>query len=97
MKKYTREEFNNLTKEELIDIPNDEYRNIPSHVKRSCSGCGFMTSALSHWCTNKDAIEARGTTLPGIIKCDYWKDKKSFSFKNLFKLIFIFLKPIREK
>jgi hypothetical protein len=29
--------------------------------------------AMSWWCTSKEAKKARGTSLPGCIKCTFWK------------------------
>ena len=49
-----------------------ELDNSISFEKHSCYDCGHLKSALSWWCTSKEAKAARGTSLPGCIKCPYW-------------------------
>lgn len=49
---------------------------MPPEEKRSCYACKYMKSALSWWCGNDEAIKARGTSIPGCIKCSYWELKK---------------------
>lgn len=44
----------------------------PFELKR-CYDCAFMKPALSWWCSNKEAIKARGTSIPGIKNCPYWE------------------------
>lgn len=48
-------------------------KNETPFEKKSCYDCGYLKSALSWWCGNKEAIKARGTSLPGCIHCPYWK------------------------
>ena len=50
---------------------------VPDEKRKSCYDCGFCLGALSWWCTNKEAIKARGTSFPGIIGCPYWKPTKT--------------------
>lgn len=47
--------------------------------RRSCYDCLFLKSALSWWCTNKDACKARGTSFPGVIHCPYWERDLKFN------------------
>lgn len=53
--------------------------------ERQCAYCGYLKSALSWWCTNKEAIEQRGTSIPGIRNCPYWKPDKKYIYKSLKK------------
>jgi len=39
---------------------------------RRCYDCVYMRGAVSWWCTNKAAIEYRGTRIPGISHCNFW-------------------------
>lgn len=48
---------------------------------RACSrhhgpDCRYLTAALSCWCTNKQSIHARGTTIPGVIDCPYYQPEE---------------------
>ncbi len=60
------------TKDQIRRMPNDQFVNANPFVKQSCSDCVFMKSALSFWCSNKEAIKFRGTSIPGIIFCKFW-------------------------
>ena len=44
----------------------------PDAELRSCADCASLASALTWWCTLKDAAKYRGTTLPGVIHCPFW-------------------------
>lgn len=44
---------------------------------RSCYDCSFLVAKVNWWCSNKDAIKARGTAIPGCIHCPYWKPEMS--------------------
>ena len=54
-------------------------------MRRSGPNCKYLTSALSYWCTNKACSRFRGTTIPGIINCPYYRpvDKPSLWWENL--------------
>jgi len=46
--------------------------------ERACSrpdgpDCQFLVSARSWWCTNRKCIQERGTSIPGIRDCPYYK------------------------
>lgn len=56
-------------------MSDEEFQSVPPEIKRSCYDCAFCKPALSWWCTNKEAIKLRGTSIPGIIKCPYWEKK----------------------
>ena len=42
-------------------------------VRRSCHDCGWLKAYVSWWCTNPEAKKARGTAIPGVYHCPYWK------------------------
>lgn len=50
--------------------------------KKSCYDCAHLKSALSWWCSNEEAIEARGTRIPGCIHCPYWSPEWSMIEKE---------------
>jgi hypothetical protein len=64
--------FSEMTSAEIQAMSDEEFKAVSPFEKRSCYHCGHLKSALSWWCTCKEAKEARGTSLPGIIKCTYW-------------------------
>ena len=64
--------FNELTTEEINSMSDEDFKNVSPFEKKSCYHCNHLKSGLSWWCTNPDAKKARGTTLPGVIKCPYW-------------------------
>lgn len=59
--------------------------------ERNCADCGWLTAALHWWCTNQKAIDARGTTFPGICHCPWWKPDRDYIRKQLREL------PIQSK
>jgi hypothetical protein len=64
----------------------------PDSIKKSCYDCYFLTSALSWWCTNKKAIEYRGTSFPGVCNCHFWKPirkKEDLSWFEKIKFFFL--------
>jgi hypothetical protein len=65
--------FNDMTQGEINTMSQEDFENVSPFEKRSCYDCAHLKSAMSLWCTNKDAIEARGTSLPGCIKCTFWQ------------------------
>lgn len=44
----------------------------PDATLRRCFDCRHMRAAVSWWCTNKEAIAHRGTSIPGIRDCGFW-------------------------
>lgn len=48
----------------------------PDSEKARCYDCRFLKGAVSWWCTNDEAKEARGTSIPGICQCPYWEPAK---------------------
>lgn len=50
---------------------------------KSCADCKYLGSKVSWCCGNEDAIKARGTSLPGVIHCPYFKIDKNYTRKEL--------------
>lgn len=73
---YTKEQFYKLSQDQLKAIPDEIYRNIPGGVKNSCADCGHIVEAVHLWCGSADAGKARGTRIPGVIKCQFWIPEK---------------------
>jgi len=46
---------------------------IPDIKKRRCYDCGYLVGRVTLWCNNAKAIEFRGTQIPGIRNCQFWK------------------------
>ena len=46
-------------------------------VLRSCYNCAWIVAYVSLWCSNDDAIEDRGTRIPGCIHCPHWSPDRS--------------------
>lgn len=65
--------FNEMTQSEINAMSEEDFKAVSPFEKRSCYDCGHLKSVLSWWCTSKDAKKARGTSLPGCIKCTFWK------------------------
>ena len=65
--------FAEMSQEEINAMTPEEFAAVPPDQKRSCYDCGWIVTALSHWCGNEEASRARGTKFPGCIKCTYWK------------------------
>ena len=53
------------------------------YENKQCAFCGWLKSALHWWCTNEEAAKARGTTIPGISKCPWWKPDKTYIGKEI--------------
>lgn len=54
-------------------MSDEEFKAVSPFDKKSCYDCKYLKRALSHWCRNPEAIAARGTSIPGCIKCPYWE------------------------
>lgn len=68
-----KKKFSEMSQEEIRAMSDEEFKAVSPFEKRSCYDCRFCKSVLSNWCTNKNAIKARGTRIPGVIKCPYWE------------------------
>ena len=52
-------------------------------LSRSCVYCRYLVSHISWWCGNENSINARGTRIPGVIHCPYFKVDKGYVRKEL--------------
>jgi hypothetical protein len=50
----------------------------PDAARRACDDCRHMKAALSWWCTNKAACDARGTSIPGVHSCTFWEPARRY-------------------
>lgn len=41
--------------------------------RRDCSDCRHLKAYVTLWCGNEEAIKFRGTSIPGIYNCKFWK------------------------
>ncbi len=41
--------------------------------RMACNDCKYCEGYISLWCTNKDAVKARRTAIPGVFNCPFWK------------------------
>lgn len=62
-----------MSQSEIDAMSDKEFRAVSPFEKKSCYDCKHVKCALSWWCSNEDAIKARGTRIPGCIKCTYWE------------------------
>ena len=65
--------FSEMNSSEIAEMSDGDFRSVSPFEKKSCADCGHLKKALSLWCGNEVAISARGTRIPGVIKCPYWK------------------------
>ena len=65
--------FNEMTSFEIDKMSREEFKYVSPFDKKSCFDCGNLKQALSLWCGSAAARKARGTGIPGCIKCPYWK------------------------
>ena len=66
----------------------------PDYNKKSCYDCRFCQGAVSWWCINKDARIYRGTSIPGVIKCKFWKPVMMYSEMPLVKRFLLLFNPM---
>lgn len=45
----------------------------PDSDEKRCGDCRHMESAVSWWCTNRDAIDVRATLIPETRLCRFWE------------------------
>lgn len=69
----TRRGLNKLTRETVNNMTKEEWLNYDPFLKKCCADCFSLKPAINLWCTNQSAIKARGTSLPGVWGCTYWK------------------------
>jgi len=52
---------------------NTQIGNFNPFVRRYCPDCFYLKELISLWCGHDIAIQKRGTTIPGVHFCPYWK------------------------
>ena len=84
MKRYLRKILNRFFNKKLITAKflflRKEYR------RRNCASCNFLVGYINWWCSNKDACKMRGTNIPGVCHCPYWKPARKYIKRKLRKL-----------
>jgi len=48
----------------------------PDAGRRCCADCCHLQAAVSWWCVSDEAVEARGTSIPGVRDCVFWQPAK---------------------
>ena len=56
------------------------------YKQRCCASCGWMKANVSWWCMNEKARATRGTSIPGVHNCPYWKLDREYMIKQLKQL-----------
>jgi len=72
MARMIEKKFNEMSQAEIEELSAEEFGSISPFEKKGCYACGYLKSAISWWCMNPEAIKARGTSIPGVVKCKYW-------------------------
>ena len=62
-----------LTEKDIQNMSDEEWRDLSPFLKKHCTDCAFLKGAMSWYCTNEDAKQMRGTSLPAICLCPFWK------------------------
>lgn len=65
--------FSELSPSEIQALSKEEFKNISPFEKKSCYDCTYCKPAVTLWCRNEEAVKARGTAIPGVIKCPFWE------------------------
>ena len=74
--KWLRRIINRLFKTKLTTTQFHILREI--YRRRNCAQCNFLVAYINWWCSNDDACEMRGTNIPGVCHCPYWKPNRKF-------------------
>lgn len=83
MRKWFKKIINRIFKTRLTKAQLYLLRYI--YRQRDCAHCGFLVAYVSWWCSNKEACKTRGTKIPGVCHCPYWKPDKKFIRRKLRK------------
>lgn len=51
----------------------------PDASNKRCSDCFYCRGAVNLWCTNEEAAKYRGTRIPGVRNCHFWKPCRKVS------------------
>ena len=72
--------FSETTQADRNAMTPEEWSTVPPEEKRSCYDCAYLQSHITWWCKNKEAIKARGTSIPGVCLCPYWSKVTTTTF-----------------
>ena len=61
---------------------------------RRCSDCAHMRGYVSWWCTSPEAKEYRGTSIPGVCECPFWKPCSKWEDLGIVRRLAITLNPV---
>lgn len=81
--KWSKKIINRLFKTKLTTTQLHLAREI--YKGRSCAHCGFLVAHINWWCSNNDASKVRGTKIPGVYHCPYWKPDRKYIRQKLRK------------
>jgi hypothetical protein len=70
-----KKSYKQLTHRERKTLTDKEYYSYPPEERKECCDCTYLKSKISWWCTNQAAIDWRGTAIPGVALCPFWKSK----------------------
>jgi len=54
-----------------------------AYQMKCCADCGWLKAKVSWWCMNPEAVKVRGTAIPGVQHCPYWKPDKEWIRKQI--------------
>jgi hypothetical protein len=81
--------FSEMTRKERANLTDEEWNAVPPEEKKSCHDCRHLKAYVNLWCGNENAIEWRGTSIPGGCLCPFWEGKpKSKTLMEMIKWIF---------
>jgi hypothetical protein len=70
--------FTEMSQSEIEAMNQEDYLAVLPSDRKACFDCKHLYSAVNPWCGSDEAIEFRGTAIPGVIKCTYWEpDRKA--------------------
>lgn len=86
----------------LKELSDDEFKKVSPFEKQSCYDCNHLISAISWWCGSEAARKYRGTSIPGVICCHFWRPDwkyidrkyktKEFGYIPLWKKVWAYFK-----
>ncbi len=63
-------------------------KGVPDEQRKSCFDCRYCQGAVSWWCINEEAIDYRGTSIPGVHNCHFWKPIQVWNNLKWWKKLF---------
>lgn len=66
-------DFKDMTEQEIQEMSKEDFDAVSPMDKKSCYDCACLKMAVTSWCGNKKAVESRGTSIAGCIRCAYWE------------------------